>query len=75
MTQDFYSGVTNQKPSTCTGDRLPVETVSWKIMCFFCNKPSIETGPNPFYIVQTENEDYWKNKNTISIDGYETKIG
>src|SRR5699024_10483125 len=46
-----------QTPSAFKGNRLPVETVSWKEAVIFCNKLSIQAGLNPCYKINAENEE------------------
>lgn len=57
VTQEFYFSVTTQTPSAFKGNRLPVETVSWKEAVIFCNKLSIQAGLNPCYKINAENEE------------------
>ena len=56
VTQDFYVELTNERPSTFKGDRLPVETVTWKDAVNFCNKLSVQTGLVQCYLIQDESE-------------------
>jgi formylglycine-generating enzyme required for sulfatase activity len=67
VTQELYSAVTNDNPSTIKGDRHPVETVTWKEAVIFCNKASIQAGLNPCYTIQEDNEDISFN---ITANGY-----
>lgn len=57
MTQDFYFELTNERPSTFKGDRLPVETVTWKDAANFCNKLSKQTGLVQCYLILEDNEE------------------
>jgi formylglycine-generating enzyme required for sulfatase activity len=52
VTQAFYYDVMNENPSVFNGDENPVENVSWKDAVLFCNKLSIKTGLEPFYILE-----------------------
>ncbi|MCQ6959616.1 formylglycine-generating enzyme family protein [Mucilaginibacter aquariorum] len=44
VTQEQYFEVTNEAPATFNGNRLPVETVSWKDAITFCNLLSVKDG-------------------------------
>lgn len=54
VTQDLFFRVTNENPSTFKGERLPVETVSFKDSVNFCNKLSAQIGLTPCYQIQNE---------------------
>ncbi len=49
VTQDLYFAVTGHNPSTFTGKRLPVETVSWQEAVIFCNNLSTLLDSTPCY--------------------------
>ena len=57
VTQDLYSAVTSQKPSTFHGDKLPVETVTWLEAVRFCNALSESLGKDECYTIDEANED------------------
>lgn len=56
VTQEIYFEVTKEKPATFKGEDRPVETVTWKDAIIFCNSLSVQTGLNPCYIFN-ENEE------------------
>ncbi|MFJ5308739.1 formylglycine-generating enzyme family protein [Streptomyces sp. NPDC088350] len=49
VTQEQYAQVTGEHPSTARGDRLPVETVSWRDAAHFCNSLSQQEKLTPAY--------------------------
>jgi formylglycine-generating enzyme required for sulfatase activity len=49
VTQDLYFAVTGQSPGTFSGDKKPVETVSWRDAVHFCNLLSEKAGLPPCY--------------------------
>ena len=51
VTQDLYFEVTGLRPSTFMGERLPVETVTWRDAVVFCNRLSLREGLEPCYAV------------------------
>lgn len=57
VTQDLYSEIINENPSTFKGDLLPVETVTFKEAVIFCNKISVLFDLSPCYTIQEKNED------------------
>ena len=67
VTQELYLEVTNDNPSTFKGDKRPVETVSWLDCVKFCNALSEKVGLSPYYLIDSENNDYLINENS---DGY-----
>lgn len=54
VTQEQWSAFTDENPSFCTGDQLPVETVTWKQAVEFCRKLSEKEGK--LYRLPTEAE-------------------
>ncbi|UFK97841.1 formylglycine-generating enzyme family protein [Kaistella faecalis] len=54
VTQDLYSEVTNENPSTFKGGDLPVETVTFKDAVLFCNKLSDQNDLKPCYATDDE---------------------
>ncbi len=57
VTQDIYFEITNETPSTFKGEKLPVETVTWKEAVIFCNKLSIQAGLNSCYEIKKDSEE------------------
>jgi formylglycine-generating enzyme required for sulfatase activity len=57
VTQELYFDVTKEEPSTFKGNKLPVETITWKEAVSFCNALSIQSGLNPCYFIQEESEE------------------
>ncbi|MFC5182975.1 formylglycine-generating enzyme family protein [Actinomadura harenae] len=51
VTQELYAQVTGLRPSAASGDRLPVENVSWWDAIHFCNALSEQEGLAPAYRV------------------------
>ncbi|RFU39779.1 formylglycine-generating enzyme family protein [Actinomadura logoneensis] len=51
VTQELYARVTGGRPSAASGDRLPVENVSWWDAVHFCNALSELDGLPPAYRV------------------------
>ncbi|WP_300353308.1 SUMF1/EgtB/PvdO family nonheme iron enzyme [Fluviicola sp.] len=56
ITQEVYFAVTNEDPSTIKGNKLPVETITWKEAVTFCNRLSVNAGLNPCYQIPDEDE-------------------
>lgn len=56
VTQDLYVAVTQKKPSTFQGDKLPVETVSWIEAISFCNALSEYLGKDKCYTIDLATE-------------------
>ncbi|MDH4473935.1 MAG: SUMF1/EgtB/PvdO family nonheme iron enzyme [Fluviicola sp.] len=54
VTQAFYFEIMQEKPSTFTGENLPVETVSWKDAVVFCNALSVKEGLKSCYSFDDE---------------------
>jgi formylglycine-generating enzyme required for sulfatase activity len=57
ITQELYSAITNEDPSTIKGSRRPVETISWKEAANFCNRLSIQAGLKTCYEIKEEKEE------------------
>jgi formylglycine-generating enzyme len=57
VTQALYSAVLGDHPSRFTGDRNPVEMVSWMDCIRFCNALSESEGLAPAYLVDGETFD------------------
>jgi len=63
VTQDLYQAVTGENPSTFKGDKIPVETVSWKEAVQFCNTLSHSLGKTPCYFLDLKTEKISFNSN------------
>lgn len=57
VTQDIYFEIIKETPSTFTGNRLPVETISWKEAVIFCNLLSVKWGLNTCYSLNGDKEE------------------
>ncbi|WP_216899154.1 formylglycine-generating enzyme family protein [Nocardia alni] len=67
VTQELYTRVTGLRPSTASGDQLPVEGVSWWDAVHFCNTLSEREGLAPAYTLPFDGEGIdWD----ASADGY-----
>ncbi|GAA1510136.1 formylglycine-generating enzyme family protein [Kribbella lupini] len=66
VTQAEYAEVTGDRPSTSTGDDLPVENVSWWDAVRFCNVLSEREGLAPAYELLAEEAARWD----PAADGY-----
>ena len=56
VTQELYLMITNEAPSIIKGNKLPVETITWKDAVMFCNRLSEKMGLNSCYKIQEDNE-------------------
>lgn len=54
VTQELYFEVTKESPSTFKGNKLPVETVTWKEAILFCNLLSDKEELTPCYSIDNE---------------------
>ncbi len=61
VTQELYSEITNESPSTFEGIKRPVENVSWKDTIEFCNILSSKYDLKKCYVIG-------KNDDVISFD-------
>lgn len=57
VTQKTYFEITQETPSTFTGDNRPVETVTWKEAVIFCNLLSENSGLKSCYSLNPDTED------------------
>ncbi|MDH6131426.1 sulfatase modifying factor 1 [Kitasatospora sp. MAA4] len=67
VTQELYARITEQRPGTARGERLPVEGVSWWDAVRFCNALSEHEGYAPAYRLDGDDEGIEWNANA---DGY-----
>jgi formylglycine-generating enzyme required for sulfatase activity len=67
VTQELYFEVTGEDPSTIKGNKHPVETVTWREAVIFCNKLSILSRLDAFYILHADSEEITFN---IAADGF-----
>ncbi len=67
VTQDIYKELTGQTPSAFTGDKRPVESVTWHEAVVFCNQLSVQSGLKECYIIDNESEVVKFNK---EVNGY-----
>jgi sulfatase modifying factor 1 len=66
VTQAEYARVTGERPSTASGERMPVEGVSWWDAVRFCNARSVEDGLAPAYRLGMNEGIAWD----AAADGY-----
>lgn len=60
ITQAEYKKIMGENPSTYSGEKRPIENISWFDAIVFCNKLSILEGKIPCYSVYDEtNPDKW----------------
>ncbi|MBQ7506883.1 MAG: formylglycine-generating enzyme family protein [Lachnospiraceae bacterium] len=64
-TQEEYERLMGNNPSTFSGEKLPVENISWLDAVNFANAKSIEAGLTPTYTVTSEGVSW-----DMSADGY-----
>ena len=57
VTQDLYREIVKESPSAFKGNRLPVESVTWKDAVIFCNSLSTKSDFNPCYFFNVDNEE------------------
>ena len=57
VTQDLYYEIVKESPSAFQGNRLPVESVTWKDAVVFCNSLSAKSGLKPCYFFNVDNEE------------------
>nr|WP_232510640.1 SUMF1/EgtB/PvdO family nonheme iron enzyme [Micromonospora maris] len=65
VTQEQYAQVTGERPSAATGDRLPVESVSWWDAIRFCNALSQRDGLTAAYRLDGDQVGW-----NVDADGY-----
>ncbi|MFF1695731.1 formylglycine-generating enzyme family protein [Streptomyces sp. NPDC058257] len=70
VTQEQYARVTGERPSTATGEGLPVEGVSWLDAVRFCDALSLREGLTPAYRLGTDGEGAEGAEWDTSADGY-----
>lgn len=63
VTQDLYQEIMNDNPSHFKGNRLPVETVSWKDAVIFCNSLSKRMGFESCYEIDLDHKEITSNSN------------
>jgi sulfatase modifying factor 1 len=66
VTQKEYAAVAGHRPSSASGERLPVETVSWWDALRYCNARSEREGLTPAYLIGAEDDAEWD----AAADGY-----
>lgn len=52
VTQAEYQSVMGENPSTFSGERLPVENISWVDAVQYCNARSVQEGLTPAYTIE-----------------------
>ena len=67
VTQREWRDVMGTNPSTCRGDSLPVENVSWYKAVEFCNRLSAKDGLDPSYAISGTNVTYDFSKNGFRL--------
>ena len=58
ITQEIYFEFSKENPSTFIGNRLPVDTLTWREAIHFCNSLSIKAGLTPCYSIDEIKEEY-----------------
>lgn len=63
VTQELYFAITKQNPSAFTGDKKPVESISWKDAVTFCNVLSSHAGLKLCYNIEDDRITFEKRAN------------
>ena len=67
VTQELYKSITGKNPSSFSGNKLPVENVSWLEAVEFCNALSKREGRTPAYTISDDGATVTWNRDA---DGY-----
>jgi len=69
VTQELYKKIVGKNPSYFTGEKLPVEKVSWLDAVIFCNKLSVAMGKRPCYSqAGNTDSDLWVSADNITCN-------